>query len=177
MTENARPIAIAGSETTYALRGKREIVFERTYDAPPERVFALFCDPKLVPQWWGSAGARLVVEEMDVRPGGRWRFVETDAKGKTSTFHGEYAEVTPPTRVVSTLRYGAGFASALFPAIQETYEFIRVGDKTLLRLTSSYPMGAALKGMMSVGMDAPGGRTEGSRHQWRLDRLAALVGK
>lgn len=175
MTENSRPIAAPGTKTTYELRGKREIVFEREYDAPPERVFTLFTDPKLVPQWWGSAGAKLVVEEMDVRAGGRWRFVETDAKGKKSTFHGEYHEVDAPTRIVATLRYGGGVASTLFPAIQERYEFVALGDRTLLRLTSTYPMGAALKGMLSVGMETAGGRTEGSRHQWRLDRLVRLL--
>lgn len=163
------------AQTTYQIRGKREIVFERVYDAPPERVFAAFCDPKLVARWWGSAGAKLVVETMDVRPGGAWRFVETDAKGKRSTFSGNYVEVKPPSRIVSTLRYGAGLASKLFPVIQETYEFAPHGAGTLLRLTSTYPMGAALQGMISVGMDEPGGRTDGSRHQWRLDRLGALV--
>lgn len=166
---------MATAPTTYQIRGTREIVFERAYDAPPERVFAAFTDPSLVARWWGSAGAKLVVEAMDVRAGGKWRFVETDAKGRTSTFHGEYLDVTPPARIVATLRYGAGLASKLFPAIEETYEFLPHGAGTLLRLTSSYPMGAALKGMLNVGMDDPGGRTEGSRHQWRLDRLAALV--
>jgi len=163
------------AQTTYEIRGKREIVFERAYDAPPERVFAALTDPNLVARWWGSAGATLVVEAMDPRPGGTWRFVETDAKGKRSTFHGEYLEIEPPARIVSTLRYGAGLASKLFPTIHETYELLPHGRGTLLRVTSKYPMGAALKGMLSVGMDDPGGRMDGSRHQWRLDRLAALV--
>lgn len=176
MIETARPVVIAGSQTTYQLNGKKELVFERTYDAPPERVFTAFCDPKLVPQWWGSVGAKLVVETMDVRAGGKWRFIETDAKGKKSTFHGEYREVVPPTRIASTFRYGAGIMGALM-SFQEVYEFVPVGGKTLLRLTSTYPMGAALKGMMNVGMESPGKYTEGSRHQWRLDRLAAFVGK
>lgn len=176
MSEPASQVAIAGSQTRYEVRGKKEIVFERTYDAPPERVFATFIDPKLVAQWWGSVGAKLVVEAMDVRAGGKWRFIETDAKGKKSVFHGEYKAVEPPTRIASTFRYGGGITGALM-SFQETYEFLPVGDKTLLRLTSSYPMGFALKGMLSVGMDSPGKYTEGSRHQWRLDRLAALVGR
>ncbi len=176
MIETARPVAIAGSQTTYQLTGKKEIVFERTYDAPPERVFAAFCDPKLVPQWWGSVGATLVVETMDVRPGGKWRFIETDTKGKKNVFHGEYREVVPPSRIVSSFRYGGGIMGALM-SFQEAYEFVPLGAKTLLRLTSVYPMGAALNGMLRVGMDTPGKYTEGSRHQWRLDRLAAFAGK
>jgi uncharacterized protein YndB with AHSA1/START domain len=111
-----------------------------------------------------------------VRTGGKWRFIETDAKGKRSVFHGEYKEVAPPSRIVSTFRYGGGIMGALM-SFQETYEFIAQGEKTLLRLSSVYPMGAALNGMLNVGMDAPGKYTEGSRHQWRLDRLAALVRK
>jgi uncharacterized protein YndB with AHSA1/START domain len=174
MTEPT-PIPIPGSQTVYRLHGKKEVVFERRYTAPPEEVFAAFADPHRVQEWWGSSGATLEVIEMDVRPGGNWRFVETDAKGRKSTFHGEYREVEPPRRIVSTLCYGASAASRLF-AIRETYEFLPAeGGGTLLRLTSSYPMRPALKGMLGVGMDAPGAYTEGSRHQWRLDRLETVV--
>ena len=174
MTETAGPVSIAGSKTTYEVRGKREIVFERTYGAAPERVFAAFCDPALVSRWWGSAGAKVEVVAWDVRPGGKWRIRETDATGKRSTFHGEFVEVQSPARIVATFCFGGGIGSALF-AFRETYEFAAVEAGTRLRLTSIYPMGAALKGMLSVGMDAPGGYTEGSRHQWRMDRLAALA--
>ena len=40
-----------------------------------ERVFAVYTDPKLIPEWWGPRGTTAVVDEMDVRPGGRWRFI------------------------------------------------------------------------------------------------------
>lgn len=176
MNETTTPITIPGSQTSYTLADKKQIVFERTYDAAPSEVFAAFCDPKLVPRWWGSVGSTLVVEEMDVRPGGKWRFVETDAKGKKSTFSGVYDVVDAPRRIEATFRYGAGVVAAIMPIVHETYEFIPHEGKTRLRLTSVYPMGAALKGMLSVGMDAPGKNIEGSRHQWRLDRLATLVG-
>ena len=171
VTEN---IHVPGSSTTYRLHGKRDVVFERSYPAPPAQVFSTFCDAELVGKWWGSQGAKLEVIEMDVRTGGGWRFVETDAKGKKSTFHGEYREVEPGRRIVSTLCYGASAASKLF-AVRETYEFLPSEGGTLLRLTSSYPMRPALKGMLSVGMETPGDFTEGSRHQWRLDRLAEEV--
>lgn len=143
-------------------------------EAPPEQVFAAFCDPQRVALWWGSPSATLDVQEYDVRTGGTWRVVETDSKGRKTTFHGNYRDVNSPTRIVSTLCYGAGVASKLF-AVQETYEFISHGKGTILRLTSRYPMGAALKGMLSVGMDDAGGYHDGSRHQWRLDRLAKVL--
>ena len=171
MTET---ITVPNSQTTYRLEGKREVVFERRYDATPEEVFAAFSDADRVDAWWGSQGAKLDVVEMDVRPGGKWRFEETDAKGKKSTFHGEYREVEVGRKIVSTLCCGASAASKLF-AIRETYEFLPHEGGTLLRLTSSYPMRPALKGMLSVGMQEPGDFIEGSRHQWRLDRLAARV--
>lgn len=172
MPEN--PTEIPGSQTTYRLSGKREVVFERRYPAPPEDVFEAFCDSDRVDEWWGSKGTTLEVVEMDVRPGGRWRFVETDAQGNETTFHGKYREVEEPRRIVSTLCYGANIVSKLF-AIRETYEFLPEDGGTLLRLTSSYPMRPALKGMLKVGMDGPGDYTEGSRHQWRLDRLSDLL--
>ncbi len=173
-TKTAEWRNVAGSQTTYALTGKKEVTFERTYDATPSQVFAAFTDPVRVASWWASSGATLEAKAMEARTGGTWHFIETDTKGKKSHFHGEYQEVNAPTRLTMTMCYGKGAASKLF-AIEETYEFIAVGHQTMLRLTSKYPMGMAMKGMLSVGMDEPGKFTDGSRHQWRLDRLAKVV--
>lgn len=165
---------IPGCKTTYSLTGKKEITFEHTYEATPAQVFAAFTDPTLVDSWWPSAGASLEVKSMEPQTGGKWQFIETDAKGKKSHFHGEYKEVDAPNKLTMTLCYGKGAASKLF-AIEETYEFLPNGKQTLLRLTSKYSMGMAMKGMLSVGMNEPGKFTDGSRHQWRLDRLAKVV--
>lgn len=173
MTKQGAATIVTGTKTTYQQTEEREIVFERVYDAPREDVFRAFCDPKRIPDWWGGPDVKTKVEVMDVRTGGAWRFLQKDAQGNAHAFGGTYREVDVPRRIVSTLQYGMPGA----PVVEEQYEFVEQGSKTLLRVTSKYPSGAALGGMLTVGMDAPGPWVEGSRHQWRLERLAALIGE
>ena len=82
----------------------REIRIERIFDAPRDRVWRAFTDPKLVAQWWGR-GKKLVVERMDVARGGHWRFVVHGANGGVNGFEGRYREVTPPERLVWTFEW------------------------------------------------------------------------
>lgn len=169
---------VAGTKTSYIVPREREIVFQRVYEAPRENVFRLFTDPKRIPEWWGTKEAPVTVVAMDVRRGGVWRFTQRDQQGNTHAFHGVYKEVDAPNKVVSTFQYempGMPKAAGM-PVIEETYEFIDRGGKTLVKVTSAFPSGAALGGMISVGMDTPGPYIEGTRHQWRLERLAALGG-
>ena len=57
--------------TTVTTPNELEIRVERIFDAPRSHVFSVWTDPKLIPEWWGDG---TVVEEMDVRPGGTYRF-------------------------------------------------------------------------------------------------------
>jgi uncharacterized protein YndB with AHSA1/START domain len=59
------------NETTVTTPNELEIRVERIFDAPRAHVFSVWTDPKLIPEWWGDG---TVVEEMDVSPGGRYRF-------------------------------------------------------------------------------------------------------
>ena len=54
---------------------EREVHIERIFDAPRERVWRAYTDPKLVAQWWGR-GNKVVIERLEVERGGHWRFVE-----------------------------------------------------------------------------------------------------
>jgi uncharacterized protein YndB with AHSA1/START domain len=80
----------------------REIHIERVFDAPRDRVFAAYTDPQLIPEWWGPRGTTTVVDRMDVRPGGSWRFVIRNSDGSETGFRGTYREVAPPERIVQT---------------------------------------------------------------------------
>jgi uncharacterized protein YndB with AHSA1/START domain len=53
----------------------REIITSRVYDAPRELVFKAWTDPKHIARWWGPNGFTTTIHEMDVRPGGAWRFI------------------------------------------------------------------------------------------------------
>jgi uncharacterized protein YndB with AHSA1/START domain len=90
-------------KATVSTPSDREIRAERIFNAPRERVWKAMTDPELVAQWWGR-GNRLVIERMEVKRGGHWRFVE-HSDGGTHGFEGRYREVTPPERIVQTFEW------------------------------------------------------------------------
>lgn len=93
--------AAAGNQTTYATPSDREIVVTRTFDAPRSLVWAAFTDPKHLPNWHtGPDGFTMPVCEIDLRPGGTWRFVWRNAQGREFTATGTYREIDPPKRIV-----------------------------------------------------------------------------
>ena len=145
----------------------REIRIEREFDAPRDRVFSIYTDPALIPEWWGPRGITTIVDEMDVRTGGRWRFVCRDADGSESAFRGAYREVTPPERIVQTFEWEpmAGHVSV------ETATFEDLGgDRTRVVTTSVFHTTEERDGMLASGME--GGLNETYA---RLDELLARL--
>ena len=82
--------------TTVTTPNELEISVERIFDAPRSHVFSVWTDPELIPEWWGDG---TVVEEMDVRPGGTYRF-----RTAYGAIEGEFREVEPPARLVQTFQ-------------------------------------------------------------------------
>lgn len=78
----------------------REIVITRTFDAPRELVFAAWTDPKHIAHWWGPNGFTTTTHEMDVRPGGTWRFIMHGPDGTDYPNKIAYREVVKPERLV-----------------------------------------------------------------------------
>ncbi|MHB9032525.1 MAG: SRPBCC domain-containing protein [Anaerolineae bacterium] len=85
--------------------GSKEAVTTARIKAERERVFEALTDPSLIPQWWGPARYKTVVEHMDVRPGGSWRFVQYDSDGREEAFRGEYRQVAFPEKLVYSFEY------------------------------------------------------------------------
>ena len=83
-------------ETAVSTPRELEIRVERVFDAPRAHVFSVWTDAELIPEWWGDG---TVVEEMDVRPGGIWRF-----RTAYGAVEGEFREVDPPARLVQTFQ-------------------------------------------------------------------------
>ena len=144
----------------------REIHVERVFDAPRDRVFAVYTDPELIPEWWGPRETTTVVDQMDVRTGGRWRFVMRNSDGSESGFRGAYREVTPPERIVQTFEWEpmAGHVSV------ETATFEDLGDRTKVTTTSIFHTTEERDGMLGSGME--GGMNETYA---RLDELLARL--
>jgi uncharacterized protein YndB with AHSA1/START domain len=84
------------TETTAVYSDGGDLTFERTFDAPRDKVWKAFTDPEQIPHWWGKHGTTTIVEEMDVRPGGKWRYINRADDRDEVAFYGEYLEVDPP---------------------------------------------------------------------------------
>ena len=82
-----------------------EILITRQFDAPAELVFKAYTTPELVKRWWGFESSEWLVCEIDLRVGGRWRYVTREEGGFEVGFHGEYREIDAPHRLVSTEVY------------------------------------------------------------------------
>ncbi len=83
-----------------------ELVITRTFRAPRDLVFAAISRPEHVRQWYGMVPDSLKVCDIDFRVGGRWHYVlGGEAGGEDHSFSGEYLEIDPPGRVVSTESY------------------------------------------------------------------------
>ena len=93
------------STTITAEPGKQEMVITREFDAPRELVFKIITDPELLSQWWGPRYLSTVVDKMDVRPGGSWRYIQRDVQGNEYGFHGVYHEVLAPERIIDTFEF------------------------------------------------------------------------
>src|SRR3989454_3902682 len=91
-THERRPM----NPTTVTTPNELEIRVERIFDAPRAHVFSVWTDPTLIPEWWGDG---TVVEEMDVRPGGTYRF-----RTGFGVVEGEFREVDAPERLVQTFQ-------------------------------------------------------------------------
>ena len=123
-----------GSATVFRLPSDREIVMERDFDAPRDLVFDSWSRPDLIPKWWGPRRYTTSVEQMDVRPGGRWRYLQHDAGGNEYGFHGESREIRAPERVVYTFEY-EGMPGHV---ILETATWEEHDGKTKLTVTSLF---------------------------------------
>ena len=97
-TMTATRIDRGSTPTTTIYSEDGDLVFERMFDAPREQVWKAFTDPELVPRWWGKHGTTTTVEEMDVRVGGAWRYVNRADDREPVTFYGEYLEIDAPVR-------------------------------------------------------------------------------
>jgi len=150
---------------TITTPGEREIRIERVFDASRDKVFALYTDPALIPEWWGPRDQTTIVDEMDVRTGGKWRFISRGPDGSESAFRGAYREVTPPERVVQTFEWEpmAGHVSV------ETATFEDLGDgRTKVTTVSVFHTTEERDGMLASGME----RGLNETYQ-RLDELLA----
>jgi uncharacterized protein YndB with AHSA1/START domain len=139
-----------GNETTTVYADGAEFVMERVFDAPREMVWKALTEPERIPRWWGPRTTTMTVEEMDVRPGGTWRWVSHSPEGD-APFKGEYLEVVPPERLVHTEVFDVEPFNSGGPAVV-TLTLDALDGRTKLTSRSRFPSAEALEGALATGM-------------------------
>ncbi len=156
----SRPAGVDKGE--FARAGELENVVTRVFHARPERVFRFFTDPATFPYVFSPDPNRVTIEELALRPGGRYSVVVRFPNGVTMRFKGEFQEIDPPRRIVNTFSASSwGDVVAL-----ETDTFEPVGEFTRVTVRYRFPTRADRDRMR--GGDAEGGTFE----VWdNIDRL------
>ena len=140
---------------------EREIVMTREFAAPRALVFDAYTKPEHVQRWMlGPEGWTMPVCEIDLRPGGAWRFVWRSATGEEMEMTGEYREVAPPERLVNTERWGGPWPETLHTLVLSEQD-----GRTTMTSTSLYPSTEARDAALGTGMADGAGMS--------FDRLAA----
>jgi uncharacterized protein YndB with AHSA1/START domain len=97
--------ATSSGTATLTLPTDEQILIVREFDAPKHLVYKAWTTPELVKRWWHANRGEATLAEIDLRVGGKWRYVMVTADGFEVGFHGEYRELVPNERIVSTEHY------------------------------------------------------------------------
>jgi uncharacterized protein YndB with AHSA1/START domain len=137
-----------GSATTFTTPSDREIAMTRVFDAPRRLVFEAWTNPEHLPNWMlGPPGWTMPVCEMDLRPGGAWHYVWRKSDGSEMEMRGQYREIVPPERLVSTESWGGDW-----PETINTVTLTEENGKTTMTLTILYPSQEARDAVLKTGM-------------------------
>ena len=133
-----------------------QILITREFDAPRHLVYEAFTTPELVRRWWHANRGEMLVAEMDVQVGGKWRYASVTPDGFEVAFHGEYLEIVPNERVVTTEIY-EGLPEGVREedaATVNTATFTERDGRTTLTLLVQAPSKEARDAIIASGMEA-----------------------
>ncbi|HTX07511.1 MAG TPA: SRPBCC family protein [Solirubrobacteraceae bacterium] len=134
---------------TVTLPGDEQILITREFDAPRHLVFKAYTTPELVRRWWHANRGEMTVCDIDLRVGGGWRYAMTAHGEFEVAFHGEYREIVPDERIVSTEVY-EGMPDA--PAL-DTVTFTEVDGRTTLSILVQHSSQANRDAHINSGME------------------------
>jgi uncharacterized protein YndB with AHSA1/START domain len=147
-------MAVTSSGTaTVTLPTDEQILITREFDAPRHLVFKAWTTPDLVKRWWNAKRGEVTVAEIDLRVGGRWRYVMVTEDGFEVGFHGEYREIVPNERIVATEVY-EGAPGGDEGAVLNTLTFTEVGGRTTLTNLVQAPSKEIRDAIIDSGMEA-----------------------
>jgi uncharacterized protein YndB with AHSA1/START domain len=145
---------VASSGTAkVTLPADTQILITREFDAPKELIWKAWTTPELVKQWWHANRGEVTVAEIDLRVGGTWRYVSVTDDGFEVAFHGEYREIEPYDRIVSTEAY-EGIPNPDENATVNTMTLEESDGRTIVTVLVDAPSKEIRDAIMESGMEA-----------------------
>ena len=138
------------------LPAEDQILITREFDAPKELVYRAYTSPELVRRWWHANRGEVTTCEIDLRVGGTWRYVSVTPDGQEVGFHGEYREIVPNERLVSTETYEGvpENVSEEDATTVNTATFAEKDGRTVLTILVQAPNRTARDAIIESGMEA-----------------------
>jgi uncharacterized protein YndB with AHSA1/START domain len=133
-----------------------QILITREFDAPKHLVYEAWTTPDLVKRWWNAKRGEVTIAEIDLRVGGTWRYVMVTDDGFEVGFHGEYREIVPNVRIVSTEVY-EGLPAGVTEeegATVNTATFTEENGRTTLTILVQAASKASRDAIIESGMEA-----------------------
>jgi uncharacterized protein YndB with AHSA1/START domain len=146
--------ATRGGNAVVTLPTDTQIHITREFAAPRHLVYKAWTTPELVKRWWHAKRGKVTVAEIDLRVGGKWRYVMVADGGFEVAFHGEFREIVPNERIVSTEVYEGVPAGQPNEGTVNTATFRQSGDRTVLTLLIQAPTKAVRDIIIQSGMEA-----------------------
>jgi uncharacterized protein YndB with AHSA1/START domain len=132
-----------------------QILITREFDAPKHLVYKAYTTPDLVKRWWSGQRGKMTSADIDLRVGGMWRYVMVANGGFEVAFHGEYREIVPNERIVTTEVY-EGVPEGEQPEgdVLNTVTFTEEDGRTTLTLLVDTPSREVRDAIIDSGMEA-----------------------
>jgi len=147
-------MAVTSSGTaTVTLPTDTQILITREFDAPKHLVYRAWTSPELVKRWWHANRGEVTLAEIDLRVGGMWRYVSRSEDGFEVGFHGEYREIVPNERLVTTEVY-EGIPDADEHAALDTLTLTESDGRTTLTVLVEHPTKEGRDAHINSGMEA-----------------------
>ena len=144
-------MAVTSSGTAVVtLPTDEQILITREFDAPRRLVYKAWTTPELVRRWWSGRRGEMTSCEIDLRVGGTWRYVMIATGGHEVAFHGEFRELVPDERIVTTEVYEAMPGEGVL----NTVTFTEVDGRTTLELLTDCGSKEVRDAIIGSGMEA-----------------------
>ena len=147
-------MAVTSSRSaTVTLPTDEQILITRDFAAPKHLVYRAITEPELVKRWWNAKRGEVTTAEIDLRVGGKWRSVMVTPEGFEVAFHGEYREIVPNERIVSTEAY-EGVPDPDANATVNTITLTEQDDVTTMTVLIDCPSPEVRDAIVESGMEA-----------------------